>query len=147
MQESIYSMIELNMFNFLVFMKNQFSGDETLKFNVISSRSIDEPPTVEVTFANGVKDNLELSHYKMHERAVVGCNYHGSLKNDPSAVVAVTGCLNKPGDRMEVTLISKNNINKMFTVDFNGNAEIIKNPFEGGGNLTLFSNIYPFTGI
>ena len=109
-------------------------GDENLKFNVISSRSIDEPPTVEVTFANGVKDNLELSHYKMHERAVVGCNYHGSLKNDPSAVVAVTGCLNKPGDKMEVTLISKNNINKMFTVDFNGNAEVIKNPFEGGGN-------------
>ena len=113
---------------------------------MISSRSIDEPPTVEVTFANGVKDSLELSHYKMHERAVVGCNYHGSLKNDPSAVVGVTGCLNKPGDKMEVTLISKNNINKMFTVDFNGNAEIIKNPFEGGGNLTLFSDIFPFTG-
>ena len=70
----------------------------------------------------------------MHENAVVGCNYVGKLKNDPSAVVAVTGCLNKPGDRMEVTMISKNNINKMFSVDFNGNAEVIENPFAGGGN-------------
>jgi len=78
---------------------NILKSDENLKFNVISSRSIDEPPTVEVTFANGVKDCLELTHYKMHEKAVVGCNYHGSLKNDPSAVVAVTGCLNKPGTK------------------------------------------------
>ena len=81
-----------------------------------------------------MQDALDLSHYRMHEQATVGCNYHGTLKNDPSAVVAVTGCLNKPGDKMEVTLISKNNINKMFEVDFDGNAEIIKNPFAEGGN-------------
>merc|ERR1719414_2216312 len=79
-----------------------------------------------------MQDALDLSHYRMHEQATVGCNYHGTLKNDPSAVVAVTGCLNKPGDKMEVTLISKNNINKMFEVDFDGSAEIIKNPFAEG---------------
>merc|ERR1712088_1058301 len=79
-----------------------------------------------------MQDALDLSHFRMHEQATVGCNYHGTLKNDPSAVVAVTGCLNKPGDKMEVTLISKNNINKMFEVDFDGNAEIIKNPFAEG---------------
>merc|ERR1711899_100176 len=107
-------------------------SDEKLKFSVIASRSIEEPPTIDVTFANGMQDALDLSHFRMHEQATVGCNYHGTLKNDPSAVVAVTGCLNKPGDKMEVTLISKNNINKMFEVDFDGNAEIIKNPFEEG---------------
>merc|ERR1712038_1143565 len=107
-------------------------SDEKLSFSVISSRSIEEPPTVQVTFHNGIKDDLDLEHYKMHETAVVGCNYVGKLKNDPSAVVAVTGCLNKPGDKMEVTMISKNNINKMFSVDFNGNAEVIENPFAGG---------------
>ena len=116
---------------------NLFLGDEKLSFSVISSRSIEEPPTVQVTFHNGIKDDLDLEHYKMHENAVVGCNYVGKLKKDPSAVVAVTGCLNKPGDRMEVTMISKNNINKMFSVDFNGNAEVIENPFAGGGNETV----------
>ena len=34
---------------------------------------------------------------------------------------------------MEVTLISKNNINKLFTVDFDGNVEVLANPFENGG--------------
>ena len=104
-----------------------------MKFDVTASRSIEEPPTIEVRFANGVKDVFELKHYRMNEQTVVGCNYLGNLKNNPSSSVAVTGCLNKPGDRMEVTLISENNINRMFTVDFDGNSEIIKNPFEEGG--------------
>ena len=70
----------------------------------------------------------------MHERSTIGCNYVGTLKNDQSAVVAVTGCFNNPGDRVEVTMISKNNINQMFSVDINGNAEVIRNPFSEGGN-------------
>ena len=104
-----------------------------MQFDVTSSRSIEEPPTIEVRFANGVKDAFELKHYKMNEHSVVGCNYLGSLRNNPSSSVAVTGCLNKPGDRMEVTLISKHNINKMFSVDFHGNSEVIKSAFEEGG--------------
>jgi hypothetical protein len=99
---------------------------------------VEEAPTIEVTFANGVKDELVLSHYKMNEDAVIGCNYIGNLRNSPSSSVGVTGCLNKPGDRMEVTMISEHNINKMFSVDFNGNAEIIKSPFaEGGKSIVL----------
>ena len=69
----------------------------------------------------------------MHDHHEGSCNYLGRLRNDPSSSVAVTGCLNLPEDRMEVTLISKNNINKMFSVDLFGNAEMIKNPFEDGG--------------
>ena len=84
-------------------------------------------------FANGVKDAFDLKHYRMNEQSVVACNYLGRLRNNPSSSVAVTGCLNKPGDKIEVTLISEHNINKMFSVDFNGNAEVIKNPFEEGG--------------
>ena len=71
--------------------------------------------------------------HKFNEGSKVGCNYLGHLRNDAASSVAVTGCLNNPGDIMEVTLISKNNINKMFKVDFNGNAEILENPFEHGG--------------
>ena len=111
------------------------TANEKLKFHVTSSRSVEEAPTIEVTFANGVKDELVLSHYKMYEDAAIGCNYLGHLRSSPSSSVGVTGCLNNPGDMMEVTMISKNNKNKMFSVDFYGNAEIIKSPFEDGGTF------------
>ena len=85
-------------------------------------------------FHNGEEDDIELTHYKLHEESVIACNYIGHLKNSPtSSSVAVTGCLNIAEDRMDVTIISENNINKMFSVDLNGNAEVIKNPFEAGG--------------
>ena len=109
-----------------------------MKFEVTSSRSIEEPPTIEVTFDNGVKDALVLKHYRMNERAALACNYIGHLQSSPSSSAAVTGCLNKPEDRMEVTLISEHNINKMFSVDFNGYADIIKNPFDELGISLAF---------
>ena len=75
----------------------------------------------------------DLKHYTMNEVSSVGCNYIGRLQNDPTSSLAVTGCLNKPGDKMEVTLISKNNKNIMFSVDFEGNVETLKIPYEEGG--------------
>ena len=108
-----------------------------MHFDVTLSRSISNPPSIRVTFANGVQDDLELTQYKLHERSEGGCNYLGRLRNDLASSVAVTGCLNQPGDLMDVTLISKNNINKMFSVDFFGNAKIIENPFDQGGNIEL----------
>ena len=80
---------------------------------------------------------LDLKHYKLNKESVAGCNYLGHLRNSPSSSVAVTGCLNKPGDKMDVTLISEHNINKMFSVDFFGNAEVIKSAFEKGGKQIL----------
>ena len=103
-----------------------------MEFDVISSRSIEEPPTIKVTFANGIQDDLELSHFKMNSISSARCSYTGQLRNDPSSTVAVTGCLDKAGDEMEVTMISNNNINKMFLVDFDGNVKVIENPFEDG---------------
>ena len=114
-----------------------------MHFEVLSSRSIKDPPSVTVRFPNGVKDELELSQYKFQEASEDGCNYLGHLRNDVASSVAVTGCLFNPGDVMEITLISKNNVNKMFAVDFQGNAEIIKNPFENGGTLETYPCI-PF---
>ena len=96
---------------------------------------MNEPPSIRIAFANGVQDDLELTQYKFHESSEGGCNYLGRLRNDIASSVAVTGCLNQPGDLMDVTLISKNNINKMFSVDFFGNAEKITNPFEQGGSV------------
>ena len=101
---------------------------EDLKFNVVSSRSIEEPPTIQVKFANGQQDFLKLKHYRSHEAAEIGCNFLGSLQSDPSSSVAVTGCLNNPEDNMEITMIS-DNIHKMLSVDFHGSAMAIENPF------------------
>ena len=92
---------------------------------------------IEVMFESGVRDQLELTHYRINKDSVFGCNYIGHLKNSSPSSVAVTGCLNIPGDKMEITMISDNNINKMFTVDFNGNTKIIKNPFEDKGLILL----------
>ena len=89
-------------------------------FEIASSRSMDVPPSITVSFTNGVQDDLELTHYKMHEDSTGGCNYLGRLKNYRYSSVAVTGCLDKPGDLMEITLLSDHSVNKMFTVDFFG---------------------------
>ena len=86
-----------------------------------------------VTFASGEKDFMDLKHFRMNEVSVVGCNYIGRLQNDPTSSLAVTGCLNKPGDKMEVTLVSKKNKNKMFLVDFERNTEILRNFYEEEG--------------
>ena len=103
------------------------SGTEKPYFEVVASRSIEEAPTIQVTFADGRKDALELNHYKHNEKSSIGCNYIGTLRNDPTSSVAVSGCLNKPGDKMEVTMISDSCKNQMFMVDFNGNAEVMTN--------------------
>ena len=106
-------------------------------FQITSSRSIYEPPSIQVTFVNGIQDDFELEHYRMNKESVGGCNYLGHLKNSPSSSVAITGCLNKPGDKMDVTLISKNGISEMFSIDFYGNTDVIKTPFEEGGRQLI----------
>ena len=97
--------------------------DQEVKFEIVSSRSVSNPPTIRVTFSNGVEDELDLTQYKMNDRSKGGCNYFGRLKNDPNSSVGITGCLNKPEDEMEVILLSKNNENSMFLVDFFGNVK------------------------
>ena len=89
---------------------------------------------MQVLFENGLKHDLDLKHYRMNKLSPIGCNYIGSLRGDPSSRVSVTGCLNSPEDRMQVTMISENNNNKMFNVDSFGNAEIVRAPFPVGGN-------------
>ena len=94
-----------------------------------------------MTFPNGLQDDLELTQHKFLGSSDVGCNYLGRLRNDDTSSVAVTGCLDKVGDIMEITLLSKNNINKMYKVDFFGNAEILENPFEHGGIRKIYNSI------
>ena len=105
----------------------------TPTFRVLSSRSVEEPPTVRVKFANGLEYDFDLTHYKMNEASPVGCNYIGRLHGDSTSSVAVTGCLNKPDDRFQVTLLSRHSKDKMFFLDYYGNAEVVQRPFHDGG--------------
>lgn len=114
-------------------------------------RSMEEPPIIKVKFANGIEDELVLrdcedryKHYNINN-ASNGCNYIGHLKNENSAPVAVTGCINDPEEMMEVTLLSRNNIGKMFTLDSHGNARAIKNPFGTGGEKIVSNYFKTYT--
>ena len=82
---------------------------------MIGSRNIEEPPAIQLTFANGKLDHIILEHYKINKYSPVGCNYLGHLQSDLSSSVAVTGCLNNPEDQMEVTMIT-DSFHKMLSV-------------------------------
>ena len=88
---------------------------------------------MQVKFANGLEYDLDLKHYKMNKVAPMGCNYIGKLRGDATSSVAVSGCLNSPEDRLQVTMLSRNSKDKMFFVDALGNAEVVERPLFDGG--------------
>ena len=131
---------------------NFYLEDKKVEFDVVVSKTIEDPPSIQVTFANGRKDTFKLEHYKLNEQTASGCNYIGKLRKEPNSVVAVTGCVNHDGDQIEISMISVHNTNKnhMFRVDmkkskakkakaaihgrhFKGKAVEIPSPFEDGG--------------
>ena len=59
-----------------------------------------------------------------------GSNYIGYLKNTPGSSVAVTGDIVQPEDRMDITLLSQNNKDQMFEVDYFGRTKVIPIPKE-----------------
>ena len=83
-----------------------------------------DPPQILVTFPNGHQDEYVLKHYSNINR----CTYTGYLLNSPSSRVAVTGCMKKPGDKIEITMITEHSGTELFIVDFHGNAEPIEIP-------------------
>jgi len=57
------------------------------------------------------------------------CNFIGKLSNDPSSSVAVTGCLNQPGDKMHITLLSGiQSRSLIYSLDFDGQVTALENP-------------------
>ena len=99
-------------------------------FKVVSSRTWQEPPSIEVFFPNGLHDEFVLEHYKLFKDSKKGHNYIGHLKNNPDSSVAVTGEMVKPTDRMEITLLSKHNEDQMYEVDYFGRTKVIPVPIE-----------------
>ena len=104
-----------------------FTASDKPTFKIIkkpTSKNKLEVPLIKVTFANGVEDHFDLKHYNPGIGGI-GCNYLGRLMNDVSSSVAVTGCLDKPGDTLDITMISKNSNYSLFVVDYFGNTKII----------------------
>ena len=95
-------------------------------------------PEITVSFSNGIRDYLDLEPYGRGLGREIGkCNYLGRLHNYSRSSVAITGCMRKPGDIMEITILSKNNVNKMFVVDFDGNTKTIQGIFKDKGRLEI----------
>ena len=92
----------------------------------ITGYSRADVPDITVEFSNGVKDDLLLEPYSKSP-----CNFLGKLKNSEGSVVAVTGCLTNPEDKLHITLFSPlNTKSAMYEMDFYGHTTALENPFK-----------------
>ena len=105
-------------------------GNDVPTFIVVSPRTDLKAPSIEVVFPNGFHDELVLTEYKLFKASKGIHNYIGYLKNTPESSVAVTGSLNGPDDRIEITLLSEHNTDEMFEVDYFGKTTILSIPLE-----------------
>ena len=99
-------------------------GRRVPSFQLTTSDNTNNRLPTQVTFSNGMKDEMILKATKENK-----CNYLGHLHGDPISVIGASGCLTKHGDKMEITLISEHSFHNMFILDFDGNADIVENPF------------------
>ena len=92
-------------------------------------------PEIEVSFTNGVKQNMVLKHFDALPNSDLAdesrlCNYLGHLEGDEvNSVVAVTGCLmgDTFDEKMFITLLSQHSpLHKSFSLDETGNTNHIK---------------------
>ena len=78
-----------------------------------------------VTFENGETHEMMLEPYSESP-----CNFIGQLKNVDSSV-AVTGCMNKAGDKMHITLLADANTRSTtYELGFDGKVTAQENPFK-----------------
>ena len=81
-------------------------------------------PEIKVGFQSGLNHDMVLQPYSSS-----ACNFIGELKNVPDSSVAVTGCLDKPGDKMHITLISSIEAkSSIYELDFDGQVTALENP-------------------
>ena len=123
-------MMLINYFYCVISGLNVRMTDETPRFDVTTDNSRSGIPEITVHFANGINERMVLDHYGHNDAET--CNYIGYLA-ESKGNVAVTGCLKKSGDKMDITLLSKYSQNRMFSLDFDGTVNKIANPFSRGG--------------
>merc|ERR1711971_83889 len=105
--------------------------DGTPRIEVQQSRSARGIPSIDITFANGVKDALVLERFYPTEQSKmekkVSCNFIGHLENENTACVAVTGC---PGEEMAFTIKSKHSENIGYILHQDGQLESVESTFK-----------------
>ena len=58
----------------------------------------------------------------------------GYLENSLISSVGATGCLNKPGDVMVLTIFSEHSGHHKFSVEFSGKTRVLENTLANEGN-------------
>ena len=102
----------------------------------------EEVPTYDVIFPDGHEDTLMLQPFVARPKAILSkkaCNFIGSLKNDPIATVAVTGCYGE--ETVTFSINSKHSFyTNIFELDINGNVHGIEIPYNLPSPLVIFCN-------
>jgi len=115
----------MKLFVLLVGIASSLAAPQGLPSFEISGYSRSNIPEMLVTFQNGDAHEMVLEPYSDSP-----CNFIGHLKTIPSTL-AVTGCMNKPGDTMHITLLSDiNTVSAMYELDFEGQVSALENPFK-----------------
>ena len=100
---------------------HHFAGLPTFEISGYSRSNI---PEMSVTFENGETHEMVLEPYSESP-----CNFIGSLKNVDSSL-AVTGCMDKAGDKMHITLLADANTRSTtYELGFDGQVTAQENPF------------------
>ena len=108
-----------------------FGHKGSSRIQVIEQRSAQGIPSITITFPNGVQDALVLERFYPTEQSQmekkISCNFIGSLENENTACVAVTGC---PGEEMAFTIKSKHSENIGYILHQDGELELVESAFK-----------------
>ena len=101
------------------------------KFSLIGERSMDEVPTISITFPDGSIDTLVLDKYYSNEderkSGIQRCNFIGHLSEETGACIGMTGC--PESEEVEFTIMSSRlNGSPMYKWNRDGNVEKITDP-------------------
>ena len=109
---------------------------------VQQTRSFREVPSINITFANGVKDSMVLERFYPTQESRMArtpsCNFIGHLENEKTACVSLTGCASS--DDLHFTINSKNSgSSNMYILHKDGHLELVERAFKVC-SFSLFSN-------
>ena len=103
---------------------------------VQQTRSFREVPSIDITFANGVKDSMVLERFYPTQESRMArtpsCNFIGHLENEKTACISLTGCASS--DDLHFTINSKNSeSNHMYILHKDGYLELVERAFKVRG--------------
>ena len=132
--KSIVTHFKNEIISTVIFISDPISIKPKLPSFKIAGYSRSNVPELSVTFANGQTQEMILEPYYESR-----CNFIGSIKSEPGSSVGVTGCLDKQGDEMHITLLSALNIGSTsYTGDYDGHVSAIESPFKNQKGMKLF---------